>query len=441
MHQRNGEDVTSYMSRFTNIAERINPGLADPPLCGAFIQGLSTQIRRKIQYNNQPFKDVIKFALLEEHKLKKIALEDKLENKTKKVYFPKKPYKPKLHCEYCGRNNHTVDKCRDKVKDKEAEKPLPKESTNKPMQKAKNFEQRRTQSPGTNKEALAIGTREADMLSVKTKIGNKEINALLDTGSLYNFVDSRLVKEIEPMDIMGKAQCNLQITNNTHELPAYVVKNFQHNFILGTESMAKLGVVIDVKNNIASIRIIMEETITLAPKTETLLFISVDVDPNQEYLLESNVTKTKAGYEIATKLINPTNAEIKIYKDTHIADVTSDETESEFLSQIDLNKNLNTQQQEMLRRLLLQHKGVFGKVDKNHEFNYTKHSIDTGDHQPIHQRSYRTGNYESNIIKKELDSMTENNIIRPSNSAWSSPVVLIKKKDNTIRFCVDLYHG
>jgi len=36
-----------------------------------------------------------------------------------------------------------------------------------------------------------------------------------------------------------------------------------------------------------------------------------------------------------------------------------------------------------------------------------------------------------------VDDMLDINIIRPSNSSWLSPIVLVKKKDNSTRFCVD----
>ena len=39
--------------------------------------------------------------------------------------------------------------------------------------------------------------------------------------------------------------------------------------------------------------------------------------------------------------------------------------------------------------------------------------------------------------QEQLQDMLRNKVIRPSTSPWASPVVMVKKKDNTMRFCVD----
>ena len=41
------------------------------------------------------------------------------------------------------------------------------------------------------------------------------------------------------------------------------------------------------------------------------------------------------------------------------------------------------------------------------------------------------------MINKEVDQMLADGIIEPSESPWSSPIVLAKKKDGKYRFCID----
>ena len=37
----------------------------------------------------------------------------------------------------------------------------------------------------------------------------------------------------------------------------------------------------------------------------------------------------------------------------------------------------------------------------------------------------------------QVQQMMSSNVIRPSNSPWASPVVMVRKKDGSLRFCVD----
>ena len=66
-----------------------------------------------------------------------------------------------------------------------------------------------------------------------------------------------------------------------------------------------------------------------------------------------------------------------------------------------------------------------------------EHVIRTKGGPPIKQR-YRPRNPAMQaVIDTEVDQMLREGVIEPSHSAWSSPIVLVKKKDGRHRFCID----
>ena len=63
--------------------------------------------------------------------------------------------------------------------------------------------------------------------------------------------------------------------------------------------------------------------------------------------------------------------------------------------------------------------------------------IDTGDTRPKKQPVCRMPFALRTEVAKQLRSMQEAGVIQPSSSPWASPVVMVRKRDGTHRFCMD----
>ncbi|XP_054154595.1 uncharacterized protein LOC128953145 [Oppia nitens] len=97
----------------------------------------------------------------------------------------------------------------------------------------------------------------------------------------------------------------------------------------------------------------------------------------------------------------------------------------------------NYKRQKMFR-LLEKNRDLFGEsvlqlgkaVDVEHEIKLTTE-------EPVRLRAYRNSPKEKEIIRQQVKEMLDANVIEESKSPYSFPVVLVKKKNGKIRFCVD----
>ena len=55
----------------------------------------------------------------------------------------------------------------------------------------------------------------------------------------------------------------------------------------------------------------------------------------------------------------------------------------------------------------------------------------------VKHRARRVPVYLRDELKVNIDSMLARGIIRPSKSEWAAPLVLVRKKDGSLRVCVD----
>lgn len=100
-----------------------------------------------------------------------------------------------------------------------------------------------------------------------------------------------------------------------------------------------------------------------------------------------------------------------------------------------ISPHLNQNDRIKLTQLLHEFADIFD--DKLSKCNVTSHRINTGDNNPVKHRPRRLPYAYREESERQIKEMLEQGIIKPSTSPWSSPIVLVKKKNGELRFCVD----
>ena len=297
--------------------------------------------------------------------------------------------------------------------------------------------------------------------------------------------------------VTGAVSFDLSIGQCDYDCNAVVVPDLSYNVVLGRDFLQKYRAVVDVGNEkvtfagndsvcfangdtpplTADVRI--ARTFVIDGSSEVVIPAVLTSFPSEPAVgLIEGVPKLSDRYhllcaptlcqpdsdgKVTLRLINPSDSPVLIHKgatiakfeETKVTDdiipLDSDPSVSAMDSHVNTasgmtplkfsclpSRNLSSQENHKLQTLLDQYSDIFAKstLDLGHT-TIVQHGIDTGNAMPIKQQPYRVSHSQKASIEKHINEMLDQGIIEVSSSPWSSPVVLVKKKDGGTRFCID----
>ncbi|CAG2198867.1 Transposon Ty3-I Gag-Pol polyprotein,Transposon Ty3-G Gag-Pol polyprotein,Retrovirus-related Pol polyprotein from transposon 297 [Mytilus edulis] len=361
-----------------------------------------------------------------------------------------------------------------------------------PMMKTEKMDSRRQSSC-----VIQIDRVRSATIKVPISINGQVTKAVLDTGAEVTVLNSSLYFGIpeEKRPILKKATRNLVVAEAGKSMETHGIAMMNMNLTLQTIN-SKKGIHVDgkwiecyterkVDDKIA--RVVLTENVTVPANSEKILFggsyntdaidtrytmlksvvednrkimvTQILVDPFEKVIpfrlvnmedhpvqlnLKMNINLTDEPVRIPDEW-NSTIRNCKAENSWEMNDKCRNEAEIPALPDhlYDLfersSKNIaNEVTKRKLADMLLKNSKAFAcsKTDVG-TCSFIKHRIDTAGAAPVRQPLRRTPIRFENEKFENLQDQLKTGVIKPSKSAWVSPVVLVRKKDNSVRWCVD----
>ncbi len=109
--------------------------------------------------------------------------------------------------------------------------------------------------------------------------------------------------------------------------------------------------------------------------------------------------------------------------------------ESDTESKVDLSPDLGKKQKTQVKEILREFTHVLR--DAPGHTHIEKHEIKLSTQDPLRIRGYPIPFKVRETVSQEVEEMLKLGVIEPSKSPYSSPVILVRKKDGGLRFCID----
>ncbi|KAJ0880181.1 putative nucleotidyltransferase, Ribonuclease H [Helianthus annuus] len=445
-----GIDCKGYTTIFFEYI-RIVPTLAspEPVLISRYIWGLISEIRNVVKAARpQTIEEVVELANTSTDELIRTQEENQRKNLAQKLtqefrygnsnrgkgigspstsycrYCKRKHYgRFSIYCNFCKISGQKEEDCRKKpgngicfnCGEKGHVKPnFPK------LALATTNKTKTTEAPKKNARAFVLTAKEAkmipDVIADTFLVNDIFVKVLFDSGAKQSFINTSFYKFLDQPLVKLQQDCLVETTNgesvNISEiLQGARIEILNHHFFANLYPMNLVGfdVVLGIDWLVANHASILCDQKSIQLSTTSGEKITIKGDNSTRLIKFISVMKA-ASYErkgavvyMISVIINTKGKELK---DIHVISKFSDVFPEDLPG-----------------------------VPPDREVEFRIHLIPGM--TPIVKASYRLAPMEIQELKKQLDELLDKGFIQPSSSLWGAPVLFVKKKDGSMRMCID----
>ena len=289
--------------------------------------------------------------------------------------------------------------------------------------------------------------------------------------------------------LRGPIEVQLEIGGQVSKQEVYVADEIEEPCILGLDYMTANRCILDFDKRTMQVRdalvpfvvgpskggaprafrVKVQEQLTLKPETETLVSCRTDGDVLRVPGMVEAHPDLPAGVMVGRTLVdaerssfhvlmaNLSDKPVQLHRDTFVGmcepvEVMEASTVEENVDRSDkkhlpkhvqelmegASADLTGGEREQVRGLLAEFADVFSSSDQDlGKTSLTEHHINTGNHPPVKVPPRRIPVPKREEATKMIEEMDKQGLIERSHSPWSSALVLVRKKDGSLRCCVD----
>jgi hypothetical protein len=305
------------------------------------------------------------------------------------------------------------------------------------------FRQARSIADGVDLAKSSQHPSISSLLFISVSVNTKQMKVMIDTGAQCSFINAQCLQLTDQSNfsnikhqyfymadgltsfvVTGTVHLNILIGGYVTTISAYITKNLCANLILGMDYLTKYDLDIQPKKKMIIFNFDNEQvTVPFDFESNSIVGFARVLPPRLRIEANESTTISNSFHPLDTRLntiipssLLPTLESTIFNLITHVTDPTQYASIQSLLSKF--TSQFDTSKYTVARTTI-------------------SHAIETYPHTPPVSKSFQNSPTMIAEMRLIIDNLLNAGLIRPSQSSYAAPALLVKKKDQTWRLVID----